>query len=57
MVYTKKALKASRKKKARERKGAYKPAQKDNILGIAIGSIQKQPNKRDIPRLGYNQPK
>ena len=32
----------------KKREETYKPAQRDHILGIAIESIQKQSNKKDI---------
>ena len=52
--YTKKGP-LGQKEKAREQKEAYKRAQKDNIISIAIESIQKQRNKRDICVWNTNQ--
>ena len=45
--YTKKVLKANKKRLEKGKEHTNQP-KKTNILGIAIRSIQKQPNKRNI---------
>ena len=46
--YTGEAPRANKKKKTRRKEETNKPIQKDHTLGIAMKSIQKQSNKRDI---------